>query len=109
MDRARAAVYVGHWGKRTAIRSAERDKQESAVTQIVMRGISPKMGVDEAANFLVTQLGLDAALKAAVGERSNARRARCRRRFQFWAKITLKIEDHRQARAHDPDERSPAS
>jgi hypothetical protein len=46
----------------------------------------------------MTRHGPEAALKAAAGEVSSARRARSRQRFQFWTAIASEIE----ARAQFP-------
>jgi uncharacterized protein VirK/YbjX len=50
------------------------------------------MEVAKAAKLLVTQQGLEAALKTAACEKSSAKRARNRRRFQFWTAIAAEIE-----------------
>jgi hypothetical protein len=59
--------------------------------------ISPKMEVPRAAQLLVTRHGLEVAVKSAANEKSNARRARNRERFEFWAAIAVEIE----ARSHE--------
>ena len=54
--------------------------------------ISLKMEVPRAAQLLATRHGLEVASKRAANEKSNARRARSRQRFEFWAAIAVEIE-----------------
>jgi hypothetical protein len=50
------------------------------------------MEVPRAAQLLATRHGLEVARKRAANEKSNARRARSRQRFEFWAAIAVEIE-----------------
>lgn len=57
-----------------------------------MPEISLRMGASESADLLVRRYGADAARRKAVCERGIARRARSRKRFQFWAAVAEQIE-----------------
>jgi hypothetical protein len=56
------------------------------------------MEVVGAAELLMTRYRPEAALKTVATEKSSARRARSRRRFQFWAAIASEIK----VRSHFP-------
>jgi hypothetical protein len=54
--------------------------------------VSPRMNPLVAADALIERHGSQIALRMAVKEKANARRARSRRRFQLWAAIKAEIE-----------------
>ena len=75
-----------------------RETHEAALTPVSTTKISIRMEVVRAAELLMMRYGREAALKTAATEKSSARHACSRRRFQFWAAIASEIE----ARSHFP-------
>ena len=57
-----------------------------------IKSISPRSDVNAVAAMLLRTEGAKLALKRAANERLGARRARSRRRFQFWLAVTAAIE-----------------
>ena len=62
-----------------------------ALTPVNTTDVSLRMDVTQAARVLVTRHGMEVALKTAAHEKSSARRARSRRRFEFWTAIAAEI------------------
>ncbi len=57
-----------------------------------MQSVSHRMGVLTVVERLRNQHGQVTAHKLALLEQQRARRARCRKRFDFWGTVALQIE-----------------